>query len=122
VNNILEISTSMANAGMQLAQEVIECADKVNYPSRTILDNSIINKPAAAGVTKLKIYDDKNVQANLQIPRKVISEEEKFDKHLEKVLSIVMHHEEVQEIATLLKKIHRQRLGITRQKEILGDG
>lgn len=35
---------------------------------------------------------------------------EEFDKHVEKYLSMVLHHEEVQQIAEIAKKVFRERL------------
>ncbi len=36
---------------------------------------------------------------------------EEFDKHVEKYLSMVLHHEEVQQMAEIAKKVFRSRLG-----------
>jgi hypothetical protein len=36
---------------------------------------------------------------------------EEFDKHVEKYLSMVLHHEEVQQMAEIAKKVFRKRLG-----------
>ena len=35
---------------------------------------------------------------------------EEFDKHVEKYLSMVLHHEEVQQMAEIAKKVFRKRL------------
>ncbi len=35
---------------------------------------------------------------------------EEFDKHVEKYLSMILHHEEVQQIAETAKKVFRERL------------
>ena len=35
---------------------------------------------------------------------------EEFDKHVEKYLSMILHHEEVQQIAETAKRVFRDRL------------
>ena len=36
---------------------------------------------------------------------------EEFNKHVEKYLSMVLHHEEVRQMAEIAKKVFRRRLG-----------
>jgi hypothetical protein len=63
-------------------------------------------------VTILEIYPDEEKKMTVETdPNQMAKDLESFDAALDRSFSPVMHHEEIQQIAAVIKKINRQRYG-----------
>jgi hypothetical protein len=71
------------------------------------LTNSLVMELRQGGIKKVTVKKAK--MADIDITQPAIDHFAEFDHHVDKCLSMVMHHDEVQQISGIIKKVNRSR-------------
>jgi hypothetical protein len=113
MKQITTINLDQAIPGMELAEDLLNPDNIIVLGAGTVLTkNTILFAKKQLGNSKLNIVTNLPEKPNhaKNVTSRNIPVQGEFESNVDKALSMVLHYEEVVEIAEIIKKVHRERM------------
>jgi hypothetical protein len=112
MKKITTINIDQATSGMELAADLLNSKNDRLFGAGTILTpTAILYIKKQSGIDKICVVE-KPSDDSIPVKSKATNQapvKSEFDLNVDKALSMVLHYDEVANIAEIIKKIHRDR-------------
>jgi hypothetical protein len=106
-----KITIEQAAPGMELAGNIYDNHDRLILAVGAILTKNVIANLISLNIANLSVkidpIDDDILQDNNV--KEMLTPQSDFDIQVDKILSMVLHYDEVKGIAEVIKRIHREQ-------------
>lgn len=123
MEKLLTIDLSEATNGMIIGEHIHGEMGIPLCQKGSVVSDDLRVRLLEAGVSKLKVWDQVNQAAatgeadsSSQREAEIIDKMKVFDEHVDKSLSIILHHKEIQEIVAIIKKVARANMASEQRK------